>query len=54
MFPGAVAYTYLGYVGREAMSSGTTDIIQKSLLALALLAIMIFLPRLITKFRNFD
>ncbi len=51
MLPGALAYTYLGYIGREAATGGE-DIIQKAMLALALLAIVSFLPRLIGKFRS--
>jgi uncharacterized membrane protein YdjX (TVP38/TMEM64 family)/rhodanese-related sulfurtransferase len=50
MFPGAIAYTYLGYIGREAASGGD-DIIHKALLAIALLAIVIFFPRMIQNFR---
>jgi rhodanese-related sulfurtransferase len=51
MFPGAVAYTYLGYAGREAIGGGE-DLIQKGLLALALLAMVAFLPRLISMIRR--
>jgi uncharacterized membrane protein YdjX (TVP38/TMEM64 family)/rhodanese-related sulfurtransferase len=50
MLPGAFAYTYLGYAGREAASGGE-GIIQKGLLALALLALVAFLPRLIQRLR---
>jgi len=50
MLPGGLAYTYLGYVGREAVA-GDEEIIQKSLLALALLAIVSFLPSLIARLR---
>lgn len=50
MLPGALAYTYLGYIGREAATGGE-DIIQKGMLALALLAVVSFLPRLIGKLR---
>jgi uncharacterized membrane protein YdjX (TVP38/TMEM64 family)/rhodanese-related sulfurtransferase len=45
MIPGGVAYTYLGYAGREALA-GSEGLIQKALLALGLLAIAAFLPRL--------
>ena len=48
MLPGAIAYTYLGYAGREAVAGGE-DLIQKGLLALALLAGAAFLPRLISQ-----
>ena len=45
MLPGAIACTYLGYAGREAVAGGE-GMIQKGLLALALLAVVAFLPRL--------
>lgn len=51
MLPGAIAYTYLGYVGREAIA-GSEGMIQKSLLALALLAVVSFLPGLIGRLRR--
>ncbi len=51
MFPGALAYTYLGYAGREAAAGGE-DLIQKGLLALALLATVAFLPGLIKRLRS--
>jgi uncharacterized membrane protein YdjX (TVP38/TMEM64 family)/rhodanese-related sulfurtransferase len=51
MLPGAFAYTYLGYAGREALSGGQ-GLIQKVLLALALLALVMFLPRLIGRLRR--
>ena len=51
MLPGAIAYTYLGYVGREAVA-GEQGLIQKGLLALALLAVVAFLPRLVNKLRS--
>lgn len=51
MLPGAIAYTYLGYAGREAAAGGE-GLIQKGLLALALLAAVAFLPRLIGKLRK--
>jgi hypothetical protein len=46
MAPGAVAYTYLGYAGREAVSE-QAGAIHKALLALALLAAVAFLPQLV-------
>ncbi len=49
MLPGAIAYTYLGYIGKEAATGGE-GLIQKALLALALLALVAFLPRLIKQF----
>lgn len=51
MLPGALAYTYLGYAGREAVTGGE-GMIQKGLLALALLAVVAFLPRFIRRFRK--
>ena len=51
MLPGAIAYTYLGYIGREAATGGE-GLVQKGLLALALLAVVSFLPRLIGKLRK--
>ncbi len=50
MLPGSVAYTYLGYVGGEAVA-GSERLMQKALLALGLLALVAFLPRLIMHFR---
>ena len=50
MLPGAIAYTYLGYAGREAVA-GAEGVIQKGLLALALLALVAFLPRLVKHLR---
>ncbi len=51
MLPGAIAYTYLGYAGREAIAGGE-GLIQKGLLALALLAVVAFLPRFIRRLRK--
>ena len=51
MLPGAIAYTYLGYAGKEAISGGE-GMVQKILLALALLAVVGFLPRLIGAMRR--
>jgi uncharacterized membrane protein YdjX (TVP38/TMEM64 family) len=48
MMPGAVAYTYLGYAGREA-AAGQAGSIHKALLGLALLATVAFLPRLVRR-----
>ncbi|MDP6109500.1 MAG: VTT domain-containing protein [Rhodospirillales bacterium] len=53
MLPGAAAYTYLGYAGREAMA-GAEGAIQKGLLGLGLVAALIFLPRLIKRLRPGD
>ncbi|MDT8405098.1 VTT domain-containing protein [Sulfuriflexus sp.] len=51
MLPGAIAYTYLGYAGREAVAGGE-GLIQKIMLALALLAVVGFLPGLIGRLRR--
>ncbi len=51
MLPAAFAYTYLGYAGREALAGGE-GLIQKGLLALGLLALVAFLPRLIRRLQN--
>ncbi len=51
MLPGALAYTYLGYAGREAIAGGE-GLIHKGLLALALLAMAAFLPRMIKMWRQ--
>ncbi len=48
MFPGAFAYTYLGYAGREALGGGE-DFLGKGLLAMALVGVVAFLPRLIRR-----
>ena len=50
MAPGALAYTYLGYAGREAASG--QGAIPKALLALALLAGVAFLPRLVRRVKG--
>ena len=51
MLPAAFAFTYLGYAGREAVAGGE-GMIQKGLLALALLALVAFLPRFIKRLRG--
>jgi uncharacterized membrane protein YdjX (TVP38/TMEM64 family) len=51
MAPGALAYAYLGHVGREAVSGGP-DLVRKGLLALALLAAVALLPSLIRRWRR--
>ena len=51
MLPGAIAYTYLGYAGREAVAGGA-GLIQKGMLALGLLAVVIFLPRFVARLRK--
>ena len=51
MLPGALAYTYLGFAGREAVA-GSEGLIQKGLIALALLAAVAFLPSLVARLRQ--
>jgi uncharacterized membrane protein YdjX (TVP38/TMEM64 family)/rhodanese-related sulfurtransferase len=51
MAPGAIAYTWLGHAGREALA-GDTAAIRYSLLAFGLLAAIVFLPRLFGTFRS--
>ncbi|MDA0238587.1 MAG: TVP38/TMEM64 family protein [Proteobacteria bacterium] len=51
MIPGDVAYVYLGYAGREAMA-GNESSIQLGLIALGLLACIVFLPSLIKRIRR--
>jgi uncharacterized membrane protein YdjX (TVP38/TMEM64 family)/rhodanese-related sulfurtransferase len=51
MLPGTLAFTWLGHAGREAIS-GNTAAIRYGLLALALLASIAFLPRLVRRLRG--
>jgi rhodanese-related sulfurtransferase len=51
MAPGAVAYTWLGYAGRGALT-GEADTVRYGLLALGLLAAIALLPRLIGRLRG--
>jgi rhodanese-related sulfurtransferase len=51
MAPGAVAYTWLGYAGREA-AAGNVAAIRYGLLALGLLAAIALLPRLVRRLRG--
>ena len=51
MVPGAAAYAWLGYAGRE-MAAGNRQALSFGLLGLALLALVIFAPRLIRRLRN--
>lgn len=50
MLPGAAAYTYLGYAGREALAGN--GVLKHGLVALALLAAALFLPRLARRLRR--
>jgi uncharacterized membrane protein YdjX (TVP38/TMEM64 family)/rhodanese-related sulfurtransferase len=51
MVPGTMAYTWLGHAGREA-AAGNTAAIRYGLIALALLAAIAFLPRLVRRLRG--
>jgi len=51
MVPGTVAYAWLGHAGREA-AAGNTAAIRYGLIALALLAAIAFLPRLVRRLRS--
>ena len=51
MLPGAVAYTWLGYAGKEAIAGGEGTV-QKIMLAIALLTVVSFLPRLVSMMRR--
>jgi uncharacterized membrane protein YdjX (TVP38/TMEM64 family)/rhodanese-related sulfurtransferase len=50
MLPGAFAYTWLGFAGREALAGGE-GMVRNILIALALLAAVAFLPRFVRKLR---
>jgi uncharacterized membrane protein YdjX (TVP38/TMEM64 family) len=52
MFPGTIAYAYIGFVGSNVAMGETQGLIKNSLLALALLAIILFIPKLILKYRK--
>lgn len=51
MLPGAIAYTWLGYAGKEAIAGGEGTV-QKIMLAIALLTVVSFLPRLVSMMRR--
>jgi uncharacterized membrane protein YdjX (TVP38/TMEM64 family) len=51
MLPGAAAYTYIGYAGREAFA-GSDSLTRHGLVALALLAAALFLPRFARRLRR--
>jgi len=51
MAPGTLAYTWLGHAGREAFAGDATAI-SHTLIALALVAAIAFLPRLIRRLRE--
>ncbi|HEY7609201.1 MAG TPA: VTT domain-containing protein [Alphaproteobacteria bacterium] len=51
MIPGTVAYTWLGHAGKSALG-GESEAIRYGLLALALLALIAFVPPLVRRFRR--
>jgi uncharacterized membrane protein YdjX (TVP38/TMEM64 family)/rhodanese-related sulfurtransferase len=51
MLPGTLAFTWLGHAGREA-AAGNATAIRYALIALALLAAIAFLPRLMRRLRG--
>jgi uncharacterized membrane protein YdjX (TVP38/TMEM64 family) len=51
MAPGGAAYTYLGYAGRE-LAGGGEDVVRKGLLAIAVVASIAFISRILIKRRQ--
>jgi uncharacterized membrane protein YdjX (TVP38/TMEM64 family) len=51
MIPGALAYVWIGHAGAEAIAGGERAI-QAVLIAIGLLAMAIFLPRLVRRIRR--
>jgi len=51
MAPATLAFTYTGYVGREVLLGGD-NLIQEGMIALTVIAAVLFLPRLIKDFRS--
>lgn len=51
MAPGALAYAWVGHAGREALA-GQGNWVQPALIALALIALVAFIPRLIQSLRK--
>ena len=51
MAPSTVAYTWIGHAGRQAIA-GDTENIKYALIALALIAVVLLLPRLFKRLRN--
>ena len=51
MLPGAFAYAYIGYAGREALGGGD-DVLRKVVLGVTLVAALGFVPRLVRRFRG--
>ncbi|MDO8539681.1 MAG: VTT domain-containing protein [Opitutaceae bacterium] len=53
MLPGTLAFTWLGHAGREALAGDATAV-RYGLMALAILAAVAFLPRLVRRVRRTD
>ncbi|MBF0181380.1 MAG: VTT domain-containing protein [Magnetococcales bacterium] len=53
MAPGGLAYAWLGHAGREA-ASGSTDAVRAGLWAMALLSVVLLIPRWVRKAREQD
>ena len=51
MVPGALAYSWLGHAGRQAVADDT-EALRYGMLGLAMLALILFLPRLIRRVRE--
>lgn len=51
MLPGGFAYTWLGHAGSEA-ASGRENTMQNILIAIALLAIVVYIPRVLKKVKS--
>ncbi len=51
MLPACFAYTYLGYAGGEALK-GSESMIQNGIIALALIALVAFIPRIVNRYRQ--
>ncbi len=53
MLPACFAYTYLGYAGGEALK-GSESMIQNGVIALALIAAVAFIPRVVARLQQKD
>ena len=51
MLPAGLAYSYLGYAGRE-VATGGAQAVKAGMIALGLLVMAAFLPRFIARLRN--
>jgi uncharacterized membrane protein YdjX (TVP38/TMEM64 family) len=52
MIPPTLAFTYIGFAGREALGGRREDLIINSLIGLTLLAVVAFIPPLVKRFRK--